>query len=225
MIKIEIDDIEIQNTPGSIIWRNGELVDWVNGGSVYKLNGEFKRSEFGIGYKFDGVKVSDNGQYIVVYEKLGTKALILKDKKIIREIDRSYYCAEVYEYPIEILNLSGGKYAIIHCPREYNKIEIEYIESGESVIPKSTRKPDDYFHSRFETNRSGNYLISTGWYWHPWGSLEIYSLSDSLKNSSLLDKTTKGLPINGEVGSARDLVIISIYSNYLIKTFECFIRH
>ncbi len=132
-------------------------------------------NRFHPGFKCDGVVTTFDGKYIILYKKLGTKGIILKDNRVLREINRSYYCAGSYEYPITTFQFNG-KTIIAHCPDEYNKIEFEDIETGERLTELETREPDDYFHSRFKINTSGKFLISSGWYWHPYGSLEIYDI-------------------------------------------------
>ena len=44
-------------------------------------------------YRFDAACVSPSGGYAVIYERLGTKGLLLRDGVIVREIDRSFYHA------------------------------------------------------------------------------------------------------------------------------------
>lgn len=203
---IKTQTIKTKNPPKSLRWSGDQLIDWVRGGNIYHLDGQFEHSHIGIRYKFDSAMVSDNGVYVIVYEKLGTKAVILKNYKVLRELNRSYYHAHVYEYPIAIFQLEDGEYAIIHCPDEYCQLEIERIETGERLTRRKAGQSDDYFHSRLEVNSSTKYLISTGWYWHPWSSIEWYKLSDALKDASILDKTSSQkevYPIDGEVSCAR----------------------
>lgn len=192
--------IKVDVTPASLHWYNGALMDWVSG-ILYKMNGEQQRSRYSIGGPFDAVRQSSDGVYAVVYERLGTKGLVLKHGKIIREINRSYYCAQAYEYPIEIIKLQEG-YAIVHCPEKYNLIEIELIESGKKVTKTEGRNPRDCFHSRLQVNASNTHLLNAGWVWHPYGILELYDLKLALSDNSQFDYLSVNLPVNGEVGSA-----------------------
>ena len=204
--------IEYDNPPASLNWRGNDLIDWVSGGSIYSLNGEFQHSGRAYGYKFDAAIQSDNGVYVVIYEKLGTKGLLLKNGEIIRELNRSFYQADAYEYPIVFFKLDG-EYSIIHCPEEYNQIEIDDVETGHRITSNSGRKPGDCFHSRFRVNNSNTKLINAGWVWHPVGILEIYDLQKAIKDNTLFDNPKARLPINTEVCSAEflndDLLIIS----------------
>jgi len=204
--------IEYVNPPSSLNWRGNNLLDWVNGGSVYSLNGEFQHSGRAYGYKFDSAIQSDNGVYAAIYERLGTKGLLLKNGEIIKELNRSFYQADAYEYPIVFIKVND-EYLIVHCPEEYNQIEIENIESGIRITSNSEREPGDCFHSRFRVNDSNTALINAGWVWHPVGILEIYNLKKAIADNTIFDNPKSNLPVNTEVCSAEflndDLLIIS----------------
>ncbi len=204
--------LEYDNPPASLNWRGNDLVDWVNGGSIYSLNGEFQHSGRAYSYRFDSAIQSNNGIYAVIYEKLGTKGLLLKNGEIIRELNRSFYQANAYEYPIEFIKIDN-EYSIVHCPEEYNQIEIENVETGLRITSNSEREPGDCFHSRFRVNDSNTKLINAGWVWHPVGILEIYDLQKAIKDNTLFDRPKSDFPINTEVCSAEflddDLLIIS----------------
>jgi len=192
--------IEVDFAPASLHWYDGALMDWVSG-ILYKLNGEQQRCGYSIGRPFDAVRQSSDGVYAVVFERLGTKGLVLKNGKIIRAINRSYYCAQSYEYPIEIIKLSEG-YAIVHCPEEYNLIEIELIESGRKITKTEGRDPVDCFHSSLQVNASNTHMLNAGWVWHPYGILELYDLEKAIADNGQFDRSSFSLPIRGEVGSA-----------------------
>ncbi len=173
----------------SLNWRKDELVDWISGGVIYKLTGEIIKKEYflGFGYRFDAAKTSKNGIYAVVYEHSGTKALLLKNGELLRELNRSYYCAEVYEYPIEFFEHANGKTLLIHCPKEYGRIEFEDAESGEILTDTLGRNPIGLFHSRLKVSASNTLLLSRGWVWHPLEFVKMYNIDDCLKNPLLLD--------------------------------------
>ena len=71
------------------------------------MNIESKLQWGGFGFSFDGAIYFRNGGYAISDQRLGTKAIILKDDQILREINRSYYHADVYEYPIAITGQKG----------------------------------------------------------------------------------------------------------------------
>src|SRR5262245_22226881 len=89
----------------SLCWHGDELIDLTSGGNRYHLDGTITESRVYWGYKFDNAVISPNWRYAVIYETLGTKAVILKEGNILREVNRSYYFADVYEYPVTLLRL------------------------------------------------------------------------------------------------------------------------
>lgn len=213
MLKSKTIKLDKHQSPISLNWRGNELIDWVAGGNIYTLDGEFKRSNRRFAYRFDSAIQSKDGVYAVIYEKNGTKGLILKNREILREINRSYYQAEAYEYPIAFLRLPSSEYAIVHCPNDYNQIEIETVEEGKILTKSENRKPDDCFHSRFRVSPSQTNLINSGWVWHPFDILQVYDIQKGLENNSIFDNSNSKFPINIEVCSADfltdDLILIS----------------
>lgn len=122
----------------------------------------------------------------MIYEKLGTNGLVLKAGKVVREIHREEYCASAFEYPALVTSLPDGTQVLIHCPKEYGRIEIEEIESGKSLTQRET-KTQDFFHSRFQLSPNGNTFISAGWVWHPFNYIQIYDIASILESPELLD--------------------------------------
>ena len=171
----------------SLCWTGDSLVDWVGGGDMYHLDDTVEKSYVRFGYRFDLAAVSPSGNYAAIYERLGTKGLILHQGNHVREINRSYYHADVYEYPLHFFRLPSGQEVIAHCPNAYNQIEIEDIESGKSLLSASERNPADIFHSRLQTSPSGKYLLSAGWVWQPWGIVAVYDVEEALEHPEILD--------------------------------------
>jgi hypothetical protein len=163
------------------------LVDWAGGGTRFLFDGSTVRAGVFFAYRFDRAAVSCNGEYVVVYEALGTKGLIVRGNKEVREINRSYYHAHVYEYPIALLDLPDGRTAIAHCPEAYNRLEIEEIESGRRLTSRPGESPD-FFHSRLQVSPDGAYLLSAGWVWHPVDVVEIFPVREALNAPELLDQ-------------------------------------
>jgi hypothetical protein len=83
----------------SLCWRGDELVDWVGGGRAFAADGTERPARVIYGYRFDAATASPDGRFAVIYERLGTKGLLLHDGRIVRELDRSFYHAAAYEYP------------------------------------------------------------------------------------------------------------------------------
>lgn len=172
----------------SLCWQGDTLVDWVAGGTRYLLDGTGVPQRVNYAYWFDHAVVSPSGRYAAILERLGTKGLLLDQGKIIREINRSFYHAHVYEFPIALFALPDGAEVMAHCPDEYNRIEIEEIATGKRLTESRTRDPADFFHSRLRANRAGTYLLSAGWVWHPWDAIVFFNVLDALKDPASLDR-------------------------------------
>ena len=76
-------------------------------------------------YSFDAAKASPDGRFAVIYEKQGTKGLLLDNGRIVRGLNRSFYKARAYEYPVALFHEPGGSLLLAHCPNTYNCIELE----------------------------------------------------------------------------------------------------
>ncbi|RYU93848.1 hypothetical protein [Emticicia agri] len=176
--------------PHTLSWLNDRLIDWSYSGRQYLLNGKTETlGNYGYGFDCDGAVTSDDGVYAVIYEKLGTKGVLLKNGRMLRELNRSYYQAHVYEYPANFFKAQNGKTYLIHCPEEYNLIELEEVETGKRVKTRKKRKPEDFFHSRFEVSEDNSMLMSRGWVWHPMDYVEAFNLEECLTNPQLLDRS------------------------------------
>jgi hypothetical protein len=103
----------------SLCWRGDELVDWVGGGRVLALDGTERGALVNYAGHLDAATASRDGRFVVIYERLGTKGLLLKDGQILREISRSSYHANAYEYPVALFHEPGGRLLLAHCPRSY----------------------------------------------------------------------------------------------------------
>src|SRR5688572_1291806 len=90
--------IPLERPVGSLCWDGDELVDWVGGGTRFYLTGGSKESRVFFGYRFDRAVLSPDRRFAVIYEACGTKGLVICGNEYTREINRSYYCANAYEY-------------------------------------------------------------------------------------------------------------------------------
>lgn len=172
----------------SLLWSGDELVDWVAGGRRITLDKRVSHPFINYAYRFDHAIVSASQDYVALYERLGTKGLLLnKNGKGIREINRSYYYAHAYEYPLAFLTLPDGRTGIVHCPHSYARLEIEDVESGVCLTQRET-PPADFFHSRLTVSADNRYLLDAGWIWHPINMILVYDLQRVLAQPALLDK-------------------------------------
>ena len=186
----------------SLTWHEDQLVDWVGGGNSFSLDGSTARASVIYGFRFDNVCSSADGKYAVIYEQLGTKGLLLEDGEIIRELNRSFNHANVYEYPVCFAKLESQRDVLIHCPDEYNRIEIEDVRTGELLTKCDTRKPKDFFHSRLATSPNGKLLLSAGWVWHPFDAVCVWDIAESIDQPTSLDSSQLFPSQSTEVSSA-----------------------
>lgn len=203
-MRFESTIIPIQSPVGSLLWQGDSLVDLTQRGETYLLDGSHLRSNRYWAYKFDAAVISPSGRFAVVYERLGTKALLLEGLEIVREINRSYYHAQVYEYPIAFATAPDGRELIIHCPDEYCRLDIEVAATGERLTNHPERKSQDVFYSQLSVSPDGRWLSSAGWVWHPWGVVSVFDLNECLADPRLLDSNhwTKKIEIAGEANAA-----------------------
>jgi hypothetical protein len=187
----------------TLSWLPNSLIDWKDCGREFLLNGQIiERGSYSFDFSFDSAITSADGMYAVIYKKLGTKGLLLKNGEVLREINRSYYQAEVYEYPAAFARLKDGRTILIHCPHEYCQVDFEDVETGERLTHHADRKPSDFFHSRFEVSPDNQTFLSKGWAWHPFDFIQIYNIEECIENPLLLDKPRIDPDVDGEICTA-----------------------
>ncbi|AZP18949.1 hypothetical protein EJC51_24500 [Streptomyces aquilus] len=178
--------VEVTEEAQSLVWDGDDLVDVVGGGRRWGPDGVEHPGPVNHGFPFDRSIVSPSGRYSVVYAERGTKALLLDGDGLVRELNRSYYQADVFDYPVALGALQDGREVLVHCPEEYNVLEIEDAESGERLTV-GERRPKDVFHSRLAVSPGGTHLLSAGWFWHPYGVVEVFDLTSALTDPAVLD--------------------------------------
>ena len=171
----------------SLVWDKDSLVDWVDGGQRYGLDGHITPRAVRYSHIFDAAITSPSGDYVVIYARLGTKGLVLHRGVHVREINRSYYHSDAYEYPVTMVRLPDGREALVHCPDNYNQLEIDDLETGERLTCGDRRDLSDFFHSRLDSPPGGKYMVSAGWMWHPVDDVRAYDLHAALNDPSRLD--------------------------------------
>jgi hypothetical protein len=102
----------------------------------------------------------------------------------VREINRSFYHAAAYEYPIEIGTLPDHGPVLFHCPEHYNKLIIEEVQSGHRLAAPTDCV--DFFHSRLQLSPDARHILSAGWIWHPVGFMHVYNLATAIEDPSHL---------------------------------------
>jgi hypothetical protein len=201
----------------SLVWQDGTLVDVAAGWTSYPLDGSRPTSRYGgYGPGFDTAVVAPAADVIALVAGTGTKALLLEPGgRVIRELNRSYYHAEAYRYPLALFTLPDGRTGLVHCPEEYNRLEIEAARTGERLTAAQDRDPEDFFHSRLAVSLDGQSLLSAGWVWHPMDLTDIYDLSQALKQPRVLDAVPRDDPwtqatrveISGACFTGHDVVV------------------
>lgn len=205
--------------PLSLVWEGDTLVDWVAGGNRYFPDGTFESANRVFSDRFNGAVALPDGRCAAIFERRWTSGLLIINnlenpeythirtgervysfRKIdLREIKRSYYEADAYEYPIALFYLPDGRPALLHCPDEYNRLEIDLLETGERLTASDSRQPADCFHSRLQVSPSGRYALSAGWVWHPVDSLWVFDLHKALEDPRHLDEDNA---VENDVSSA-----------------------
>src|ERR1035437_7054322 len=129
---------------------------------------------------------------------------LLIAKNIHRQLRRDLYQADNYVYPIALVTLPDGRESVIHCPKNYDRLEIETL-GGKLLTedPHHKRNPGDFFHSRLQVSPSGKYLLDAGWVWHPANEVLVFDITKALEDPTHLDSEGLGIvPVNSEVESA-----------------------
>ncbi len=133
-----------------------------------------------------------------------------------REIDRSYYHANAYEFPVTAGRLFNGAELLIHCPDGYNRLAVETLHEGRRLAP-ATARACDMFESRLQISPDGRHLLTAGWIWHPLGVVAVYDLAAALSDPTALDNgdLIPWQAIDAEVESAcwltADQIVISTH--------------
>ena len=146
---------------------DGELLIDVATGRTLNQDGSVSARGFVTPYVFDRALSLRDGDVLwsAIWENRGTKALLFKNWKVHRELNRSYYCASAYDYPLTLARIDDGRAVVVHCPNSYDVVEIEEAESGKTLWTRKTEKME--FHSRLAVSENGKWLLSAGWFWHP----------------------------------------------------------
>ncbi|MGJ5816079.1 hypothetical protein [Paludibaculum fermentans] len=109
----------------------------------------------------------------------------MKNGDIHRELNRSFYFAHAYDYPLTVALGPTGRVVVIHCPNSSDTIEVEDAETASVLVTKKSR--DMEFHSRLAVSPDGRYLLDAGWFWHPLGGAWVCDLAALLHPDSAGD--------------------------------------
>jgi hypothetical protein len=190
----------------SLDWQKDDLVDFLNGEIRWSSDGTETAPSVRrvFSFPFDQTIVSPTGRYLVVYAERGTKALLLENGKLLRELNRSYYHAPDFDYPVALGSLPGGRDIVVHCPDQYNVLHIDDAKTG-LRLTSGPRSPIDVFHSHLSISPDGRHLLVAGWVWHPYGTCMVFDLQQALADPTALDGRGLVAPydaVDAEVESA-----------------------
>lgn len=202
-------DVDVDGA-GSLVWFGGVLYDVARG---WRRADEREDRPVGWGPfgDFDTATVAPTGDLVALVDSDGTKSLLLEPGGgVVREVNRSWDCAEAFRYPLALFTLPDGRTGLVHCPDHVNRIEIEVAATGERLTRQQHRNSPDVFHSRLQVNTAGTRLLSAGWVWHPMAVAAVFDLDAALEDASLLDREVLsrdpgdrfGSSLNAEVAGA-----------------------
>jgi hypothetical protein len=177
--------LQVTDEAQSLVWDGDDLVDVV-GGRRWGPEGVERYVSVDHGFSFDRSVGSPSGRFTVVYAERATEALLLEGDRLVRELDRDDDYAGDFDYPVALGVLRDGREVLVHCPDQYDVLEIEDAESGERLTG-GDRNPSDVFHSRLAVSPDGAHLLSAGWLWHPYGIVEVFDLERALADPAVLD--------------------------------------
>lgn len=160
----------------TLLWDGDELVD-VTSGERFSLDGSKRSRTWLLGYPFDRASGFRRGDvfWSVAYDNRGTKGILMKNGEIHRELNRSYYFAKTYDYPVALGSDPSRRVIVVHCPTAFDTLEIEDAETGMTLATKKTDGIE--FHSRLAVSANGAYLLDAGWFWHPLGGAWVCDLN------------------------------------------------
>jgi hypothetical protein len=171
--------VSIDGSASSLAWKGDAVVDLAQGAQAYEVDGSRRDSRFW-GYPFD-VGIVGPSDVVALAHRRGTKGLVAwgQMRGQYREINRSFYCADSYDYPVTLFAGPGGRPLLVHCPDSYAHLEIEDAITGERLTTRRA-EANDFFHSRLAVSPSGRWLASAGWVWHPSAMLHLVDLARAL---------------------------------------------
>ncbi len=208
----------------SVIWHGDAVVDLLNGGTAYHPDGTVEEPGIArvFAYPFDSI--SGIGTYAVLYERYGTKGLLVRvdGNEEIRELNRSYYHARDYAFPIAVFNLADGRDVLVHCPKEYCSLDLELVDGGECLTRRAYHS-NDIFHTKMHVSEDGRFLVENAWVWQPWSVVQAYDLQMALQHPDSLDGEGIRIPQGGSLSWEPENVTICghrVVTSSILQTYD-----
>lgn len=170
-MQFEIEYLPRPKYSQTLVWHQGQLIQ----DNPYRLSLE----------KFDAALPYEQ-DWSISYKRLCTKALLFRNNFLNQEIDRSYYHAEVTEYPIALFS-HENRVLYATTPEDYHRLHFFDCETKACLTDRDTESRD-YFHSRLAISPDREWIISAGWVWHPFQVVQIYSIKNVIADPRLLDQ-------------------------------------
>lgn len=163
----------------TLAWDGNDLVDITSGMRLHP-DGSLSERTVAWAYPFDrAIGLRDCGTFwAVAYTNRQTKAILLGNGQLHRELNRSFNFAHAYDYPIALARSDSGKIILIHCPSNFDTLEIEDAETGATLARMKTDQME--FHSRLAVSSNSRHLLDAGWFWHPVGGAWLGDLTGLL---------------------------------------------
>ena len=126
--------------------------------------------------------------------------MVLKDGETLRQVDRRFYLAYAYEYPVALFH-EPRRLLLAHCPKSYLCNRAGGGGDGAAAPATAEREPCDFFHSRLAASPHGNRLLSAGWAWHPMDIVNVSTVPSQIRADRV--SPYSGWVCLGEEASAR----------------------
>ena len=195
-----------------LAWDENDLVEPTTGRRIV-LDEPLTRRAFYLGYPFDRCLCArgPNAFWTLVYDNRGTKAVLYKNWKEHRELNRSFHFAKQFDYPIALASINDGRVVILHCPNSCDTVEVEDAETGEILGKKKSDKME--FQSRFSVSADGRYLVSAGWFWHPVGGAWLCPVNAIIGSNDHCGSEEVGFSFGAQIDAAaflgNDHIVVS----------------
>lgn len=175
----------------SLVWDGDSVVDLIGGfpgGSRVQIDGTVGRVGRHLPYRFDGcrhLRLDDGRTWTVVFEANGTKALLLHNDELVREIDRSYYCAHTAHFPIA-LGLRHGRPLLAHVS-EYDELHLYDLVQDQLLTRREPPFRGSWWWADLDFSPDGRYLLDRGWVWHPIYTAAVYDVDEAIVDPGTLN--------------------------------------
>ncbi|KWX69789.1 hypothetical protein [Paenibacillus jilunlii] len=137
------------------------------------------------------IVVSADERFAAVSGRFSQHAALydLQESKLITPLSRDDYHYDVCTFPLAFAE-HEGRTLLIHGT-EWNRLDMLDVRSGENMTARQNQphvdeqRPEhnlDYFHSKIHISPQGDWIVDTGWIWHPIASIRSWSLSAWLSN-------------------------------------------